>query len=417
MVTGINEISDIYDYPSIQNTYHYVELQEQPEDWETDLTPSEELKNKKWGFQNYFEQDVDSNTDNVNYNALAKPGLETRYRLQLSMPEDWISNFADYFTSGADGFTPVQSVEYYVQQTTEPADWYQGGYANYFLDTAGTPVSQIPGLTPLTGQPGDWTTNWTAYALSDGSRVPSVTPAPVYTLLKKKPGNWKDSYKSYYQTDGVNFTPVVGKSRKDYVLTTYPPSDWAKSYKTYFKRVGKNWVKLGNKKAPKWVRGKYYQEITGEDPPAFGKNKYYSMQQPPDQAPPFELGKYYANGYIVPTWGWHVVYKKQTVPTWQRNTYYTAYDYQPIPTFVPGAFYIQYEDHFEALIESALKKIAEYQKKDELSITLDESRVYDINDIVGASDEVTGIGAVERITQKIVKIQRGILTYSYDTGK
>ena len=55
--------------------------------------------------------------------------------------------------------------------------------------------------------------------------------------------------------------------------------------------------------------------------------------------------------------------------------------------------------------------------KDDLEITLDETRVYDINDRVGASDEVTGIGAVERIVQKVVKIQRGIVSFDYNTGK
>ena len=56
-------------------------------------------------------------------------------------------------------------------------------------------------------------------------------------------------------------------------------------------------------------------------------------------------------------------------------------------------------------------------KKDELEITLDEKRVYDINDRIGASDEVTGIGASERITQKIITIERGIVRYKYNTGK
>lgn len=417
MVTGVNEISDIYDYPSIQNTYHYVELQEQPDDWNTDLTPSQPLDDKSWGFQNYYEQQVDENTENVDYKNLSKPGLETRYDLQLSMPSDWSSNFDKYFTSGADGFTPVQSVEYYVQQTTEPGDWYQGGYSNYFLDTAGTPVSQIPGLVPLTAAPPDWTTNWTAYAVADGSRVPSITPDPQYTLLKKQPDDWKKSYASYYTTNGITFSPVSGVSKTRKVLTTYQPSDWAKSYKTYWKKVNGKWVHPTSKKAPKWKAGTYYIDETYQVPPAFKKNMYYSCYQPPDHGPAFALGMYFSNGYVVPTWGWHVVYKKQTIPTWNKNTYYTAVQYQPIPTFVPGVFYIQYEDHYEALIESALKKLSEYQKKDELSITLDETRVYDINDRVGASDEVTGIGAVERITQKIVKINRGIIKFDYSTGK
>lgn len=418
MVSGINEISEIYDYPSIQNTYHYVPLEEEPEDWGTDLTPTQGLDDKKWGFQSYYEQDVDAANDNVNYREIGKPGLEQAFELQLSMPADWSANFASYYTSGAAGFTPVSAVNVYVQQTTEPADWYQGGYANYFLDTQGTPVNQIPGLVLLTGKPGDWETNWSAYALSDGSRVPGITPPPVGTVLKKKPGDWGKNYSSYYTSDGVSFSPVQGVQKNDkYKLTTYQPSDWSKNWNNYFKKSGTNWVHLTNKKAPKWKPGKYWTIDPYMIAPSFKKATYYSVKQDPDHAPAFEFNKYYANGYVVPTWGWHVVYKKQTVPTWQRNTYYTAYDYQPIPTFVPGYFYVRYEDHYEALIEAALKKIAEYQKKDELSITLDEKRVYDINDRVGASDEVTGIGAIERITQKIVKISRGIISFNYNTGK
>lgn len=417
MVTGINEIAEIYDYPSIQNTYHYVPLQEEPEDWNTDLTPSEDLDDKKWGFENYYDQQVNDTTDDVDYKEITKPDLETRYELQLSMPSDWSSKFADYFTSGANGFVPVAAVSSYAQQTTEPGDWYQGGYANYFLDTSGTPVSQIPGLVLLSGKPGDWDTNWSAYALSDGSRVPGVTPAPVGTLLKKKPGDWGSKWANYFVSDGVNFSPVPGVNKTRKKLTTYQPSDWNMEYKKYWKKVGKKYVHPTNKKAPKWKAGTYWTDESYQVAPSFKKNMYYSVYQAPDHAPTFQLNRYYANGYVVPTWGWHVVYKKQTVPTWTKNTYYTAYDYQPIPTFVPGYFFVRYEDHYEALIEAALKKISEYQKKDELSITLDEKRIYDINDRVGASDEVTGIGAIERITQKIVKISRGIVSFDYNTGK
>lgn len=46
--------------------------------------------------------------------------------------------------------------------------------------------------------------------------------------------------------------------------------------------------------------------------------------------------------------------------------------------------------------------------EDDLEIKLDERYNYQINDIVGASDEVTGVGVTERIVQKIVKMQRGV---------
>ncbi|MBR2556200.1 MAG: hypothetical protein IKE94_15235, partial [Aeriscardovia sp.] len=87
-----------------------------------------------------------------------------------------------------------------------------------------------------------------------------------------------------------------------------------------------------------------------------------------------------------------------------------------IPTFILDTYFKQYTDHYEALVEAAKNKIAEYMSKNKLEITLDDKRIYDINDRVGASDEVTGIRAVERIVQKIVKIERGIVSFDYNTG-
>ena len=150
--------------------------------------------------------------------------------------------------------------------------------------------------------------------------------------------------------------------------------------------------------------------------PAYKKNYYFSMYQPPDVAPTFVYGIYYASGRIVPPWGSFTVYKKSTIPTWQTNKYYTAVQYQPIPVW-NDTIYTQYEDHYQALIEGALKRIEDNYTASELSIKLDEITVYDINDRVGASDEVTGIGAVERIIQKVVKIERGIVSFNYNTGK
>ena len=158
-------------------------------------------------------------------------------------------------------------------------------------------------------------------------------------------------------------------------------------------------------------------ETTENKVPKFKRNKYYVKHQDDPHAPPFVAGAYYSSGYVIPAFSAQTVYKKRTYPTWQTNTYYTAVQYQPIPEFIAGAYFKQYEDHFEALIEAAKKKLEEYMKKDELEITLDEKRVYDINDRIGASDEVTGIGASERITQKIITIERGIVRYKYNTGK
>lgn len=417
MVTGINEMAEIYDYPSIGSTYHYVLLETVPDDWGKDLTPSKDLDEKEWGFEQYFSQTLKNDT--VEYKNLEKPALAYRYDLQLSMPGDWTSNFANYYVSDNEGYKSVDPVELYDVQSTQPPQWYAGAYMNYYKLENGSyvTISQVPGLIRLTTQPPDWTTRWTEYCKQDGSKVESIVPDPTYELLKNKPSDWDKYYSNYYQTDGVDFSPVSPKSVKDHVLTTYQPSNWKKEYKNYFRRTGKKYYQVTDKTAPKWKANTFYKEVTKNETPSFRKNKYYVKHQDDPHAPPFVAGAYYSSGYVIPAFSAQTVYKKRTYPTWQTNTYYTAVQYQPIPEFIAGAYFKQYEDHFEALIEAAKKKLEEYMKKDELEITLDEKRVYDINDRIGASDEVTGIGASERITQKIITIERGIVKYKYNTGK
>lgn len=424
MVTGLGEIADIYDYPSIQNTFHHVLLTEEPDDWRTDLTPSYELKDKEWGFQKYF-QTATKETGMSEYVQVSKPDLADAFILQLAMPADWMGNFKNYYTSGANGFEPVQEVEQYVPQMTQPADWYAGGYANYYQLVSGSyrQVEQVPGLVPLPSPPGDWATNWSAYANADGSRVQGVVPEPQYFRLDSQPPEWNDKYMNFYTTDGTTYSPVSGDQKKYKELTTVQPSDWKRSYKNYYKKSGSKWVHVSGSKAPQWKQNTYYIEKTKQVAPPFRAKKpadrktYYYKVQDPEHAPDFVANRYYSNGYVIPTWGTITVYRLQTVPTWTTNTYYTMEKYQPIPQWIPETFFIRYEDHYEALIEAAKKKLESYQKKDELSIKLDERREYDINDRIGASDEVTGIGAIERITQKIVKIERGIISFKYSTGK
>lgn len=421
MVTGMNEIADIYDYPSIQTTYHYVPLASRPADWGKDLTPSAPLEDKVWGFQNYFQTNIDSSSDEAEYVNVPKPDIVDDFRLLKSAPADWNANFGNYYEKKSNGYTNVESVEQYDPYTgSMPPDWYSEGYAKYFRLEGGnyTQVQLIPGPVLTTEQPPKWSTECTSYAYANGTKVSFIKQEPEYKKLDKQPPKWKDEYNTYYQTDGVNYTSVSGvtKTAKHDVLTTQKPTDWATSYKNYWFNNGK-WVHPTSKKAPTWKPNKFYMDRNYTVAPKFAKDLYYAKLEKPDVAPQWLPDTFYADGEVVPTWGSFTVYTKRTIPTWTYNKYYEAYQYQPIPIFALQSYFKQYEDHYEALIEAAKNKIAEYMSKDDLEITLDETRVYDINDRVGASDEVTGIGAVERIVQKVVKIQRGIVSFDYNTGK
>lgn len=422
MITGTNEISEIYDYPNASTTYHYVPQTTQPEDWANDLTPEKDLNDKEWGFEKYFYQDTENDSK---YKNVKKPDLDVRYVLQTKIPDDWKSNFHDYYQTSANGWDKVPSVQEYDPVNTIPDGWYGGTYSNYFKLQGGsyTKVTLVSGYLQCTDAtaPPDWDTDqgYKAYVVwSTKETVQGVAQAPTATLLTKQPDDWKTSYGNYYTSDGVNFNKVNGVSKTRKVKTTTKPSDWNSNWKSYYKKNSAGKYYHPSKKES-WKADTFWKDETYTVAPKFKAKPrvyYYKLTPNPDKAPPWEAGKYGTRAQVVPTFVAGQYYEKRTYPVWTTNKYYTAEKYQPIPQWVADLYYTEYEDHYEALIEGAKKKIESYMTKNTLSITLDEKRVYDINDRVGASDEVTGIGAIERITQKIVKIKRGIITFDYNTG-
>lgn len=419
MITGTNEISEIYDYPNASTTYHYVPQTVQPEDWDTDLTPEKELKEKSWGFEQYFAQDEENENK---YKNVKKPDLDTRYNLQFSAPEDWMSNFSNYYQTTADGWEKVPSVTEYDVTPSTPTGWYEGQYSNYYRLSGGnyTKVGLVSGYLQCTQAtaPPDWETGYASYVYwSTKQTVQGVPQDPEATLLtqKKAPPDWKDHYDNYYTSDGLTYSKVTGVSKSTYKMTTSQPSDWNSNWKDYYKKSSSGKYYHPSKKE-KWKENTFYKKTTKTVAPEYKKNTYYKLTPKPDKAPTWSANTYGTRAQVVPTWQANTYYKKRTYPTWVTNKYYTAEKYQPIPPWVADLYYTEFEDHYEALIEGAKKKIESYSMKNELTITLDENRIYDINDKVGASDEVTGIGAIERITQKIVKIKRGIVSFDYKTG-
>lgn len=418
MVTGSKEIADIYDYPNAQLTYHYVPQTSKPSDWEADFTPEitdVTSKDKRYGFQKYFYQD----DEEAAFKEIEKPDIDYNYNLQYAKPKDWESDFANYYRSNANGYEKVASVTAYDPVGTMPGDWYTGGYSNYYKlsGSSYTKVTLVSGLVHLDNEPEDWQTSWGNYCYADGSKVEGVHHPDQITEIKKPtaPKDWATEYSKYYIWDGLNYVKVQGKSVIKYKKLKSKPSDWNTSYTKYFIKVKGEWVHVTKKS--QWDKDKVRQQYTKTVAPDYNaKTTYYLIAKVPDTAPAFPGGQYYTGGKVVPTWGDFTVYKKRTIPTWTENTFYTKEPYQPIPAW-NNTICTQYEDHYQALVEGALKKIEDNVITNELSIKLDELTTYDINDRVGASDEVTGIGAVERIIQKVVRIQRGIVSFDYSTGK
>lgn len=430
MQTGVDEIAEIYDYPNASVTYHYISQTGQPEDWDTDLTPDAELNDKDWGFQKYYYLDVDAN-ENAVYKNVTKPDLATDFRLLQKAPEDWPTSFSNYYTSGSKGYEKVASVTEYDPVYNEPVGWYTGEYKNYYKkkDNTYSKVTTekyhqlLTSPTPPTNP--SWETSFSSYSYTeDGGQTYKTVKAEKYPdtyqqVGRTKPTEWApEGYKQYYLWDGYTYHQVMADSVVRYHKQTVKPSDWKTNWKAYFIKSGKKYVNLTNKTAPTWKSGKYYTSYTEQKAPKWDKKKtYYIKIEGAEHAPTYVANYYYTKADKVPTFVSGQFYSKRNYPVFAANTYYESYKFQPIPTWESGFYFTRYEDHYESLVKGAIQKIQKENKSNELKITLDEKRMYDINDRVGASDEVTGIWAVARITQKTIKIKRGVLTFSYKTGQ
>lgn len=73
----------------------------------------------------------------------------------------------------------------------------------------------------------------------------------------------------------------------------------------------------------------------------------------------------------------------------------------------------------EDLRSDGIKRLKELRDNDKAEITLpeDDDLIYDIGDIVEASDVHTGVIATASVTQKIVRISNGAISTEYKTGR
>lgn len=75
-------------------------------------------------------------------------------------------------------------------------------------------------------------------------------------------------------------------------------------------------------------------------------------------------------------------------------------------------------ESLEDLIQGGMDKLKELASADTVKMDFDaESTVYDIGDIVGAKEIITGVAVKEKITKKIVTINKGQINIEYKVGE
>lgn len=366
ILCGEDEVAELYDCSNAAVTENYIRLSQLPSGWE-----------KTYG--NYYQQE-----ENGSYKAL-ESWEEDVYTLQKIQPYDWNTNYTDYYKQNGTSFSAVSSYSstVYTAQTAKPADWSRK-YAQYFKKS-GSSYKEV-----------------------------EAEVAESYRKQTKKPVNWKKNYGSYfyYYSDGVTaeYRAVSGITKYRYLPQTMKPTDWDDNFHSYYRKkkdaAGYTEVEgtgTDHDTAPKWKAKKYYTKESYSVAPTWDKNTYYT-QKKTSSAPVWTAGVYYTKSI-------------QEVPAWTAGTYYTKSRETFIPEFIPDTYFEKRIDNYAELVAGGLKRLEESYNCNSISATLDPENVYDIGDIVGATEEVTGISVWQPITKKIVTIKEDKEEIQYEIGE
>lgn len=360
VMDGEDEVVEILDYPNAEITENYILLTAQPSDWKKNSTA-------------YFFQD-----DNDKFKEVEE--VEVEYKLQKIQPYDWAVNFSEYYVKSGSTYKNVE----------------------------GQTVKQLQ-----TSRPSDWSTKYEDYFTKSGSSYTSVKGVERTTYRKqaKKPSDWSKNYKNYFEfySDGVTskYQNVSGITKYKYVLQTRKPTDWADSCTSYYKKKKKggyeNVSKTKKKKAPAWRAKTYYTRISYEVPPAWKANHYYTEVNT-TSAPAWSTNKYYTQNDNV-------------APAWSQNKYYSETDETVAPAWTANKYFKMVTDQYAVMVQNAVERMEKAHQADDMKIALEETeQVYDVGDIVGTSEETTGITAVQEVCKKIIKINNDDVTITYEVN-
>lgn len=336
----------------------------------------------------------------------------------------------------------AQDTVNYVLLTSKPQNW-QNVYTNFFIakDDKFEQLTKTVEQTyeVLAAQPSDWGKRYASYFKKNGSDYANVDGVvqESYVKMSKKPADWDKNYANYYVyfSDGLTseYQGVSGVSKDRYRLQTQQPSDWSVTFNDYFKKVNVykffydeykkdksgTWIKVRvvkdsqvqneitdkhalifmekisvgieykalEKKAPKWKKNTFYTKVSKQYPPKW-KNGYYYRRKEETGAPEFKAGFFYQERSC------------EVIPSWKPNSYY-----------------IERTDHFADLVKNGIEKLKSYYNNEKITTSLDASISYDVGDVIGSREQVTGVQAAQPITKKILKITSDGNTVSYEIGE
>ena len=358
VMEDLDEVAEVYDYPNAEETINYVKVEE-----------LDYFAHGEWQ-DNYTKFYIKN--DDGDFELLEKQ-YDYVYTMLDSKPSDWSKNYAKYYTKSGSKYDSVNAATKttYTKIPSIPKNWKKNYSKFYFFYSDGiiTEYRKLQGITKYkfltqTRKPTDWSTDYKNYY--------EYAPIYRYKYLKKEKqanGTWKESFE--YKTSKV-------KDRETKSLV----------YKFVKKETVKyDYLKISSDIAPSWKKKKFYTRTSYTVRPEFIVNLYYKKVETP------------------------------TAPEFKANTYYSRAKEEIIPAFNSNDYYEMKIDHYADLVENAIKKLQKSYNCDTIDITLEPEMEYDINDIVGATESVTGISVFQPITKKIIRVRKGKEEIEYKVGE
>ena len=374
-LTGLYERVEVYDNSSAETTYNYVLTDSEPSDYKTNL-------------EKYFTYDETEDK----YDEITPTEIE-RYQELTQKPSDWDTNVTDYYTREGSSYKRASQSAYTVL-ASEPANWDVNYTSYYYYDSSEGEYKKVDAITH--------------------SAYQSISAKKAKKSFKNK--QYKNLYTRHWDGTQWIYDSVSDVNYDTYKLQSKKPSNWNNNYNSYYqkKKKGKGYETVKGVKhkrsghtvtvAPTWKKKKYYTKYSKQKAPAYDKNKTYFQEVKSYTTPSWQANRYYEE---IPNY---------TIPAWGSTTFYMRVVDKSIPEWNIQDVYEQIEDHYANLVEGGIERLKELQDCDTISVSLRQDISYDIGDVVGATDEITGLEVWQPITKKIITITRHKKTVEYEIG-
>lgn len=334
-------------------------------------------------------------------------GIQPYAKTDLPMQDsDYILDERNKLLNGSDEIVEIldnsnaETTVNYLPLNSKPLNWNTNCDMYYFFNEENgkyenVEIEETDNYSLIGSTPSDWKTNYGSYFIRKNNLYSSVTgvTTDIYSKINSKPIDWNNNWSSYYDyySDGVQseYRNVDGVTKYRYTVQTQKPTDWKTNYGSYYKKNtsgGFTEVELNNKnQVPSWKPKTFYTKTSYQVAPEFSSENRY-VKKTTTSAPAFKTNTYYK------------LEKKSIIPVWVPDTYFKAVD-----------------DHYAVMVASAIEKLNEANASEELSINLAETdRSYDVGDLVGSIESVTGISTVQEVVKKIIKISYNDMTINYE---